>query len=1282
MKRKNTFILLAIFIAGSFSVALTISNATEQTSRLTNSLDTEQTAQISPTPVVSRIAQNDPRGHFTGRMFFSGFDDTESDGYYDTLMIDVEVKINTSGSYVVMAALYDRTFQRKYYNPYENELYFEEGYHLWGNSSFQDLTIGLHNITVYFNCTQMRALKLAGPYMITHIQLAEGSSQYNYEVFEEKWSDNPDEKPLFIVPQVFDINTFDEPMDAGSFLLNDVVLSEDFLEVNITFQSFSHRESRDEPYYIRLALRNATGETIGHLERTIWLQSNVSNEVTLVIPKEFLGLFDFGGNPLPTLSFEEVAIVELNHRGAFDTCNMSYAASAYSIDTIDVSSITQVQILGSGETSNFGSLSVNESVVFGIIPQTFNDVLHMEVDRTEPQDVWNLPDFDVWYHDGFGRIRGRWHQGIIYWEDWWDNINTDHYMTHIGKYQGPWLFHVVHSDYGQQPETTQDLTIRVDITEDTSPPDVSFTSPTDGDHIMQYYGIPIKGTGTDESTVTMYQILVDQRVLFRYNPYDWNWGQMPTGDEFSFVWYPPEDIALNEEIEIVIRAFDLTLQSTETAISITINAGTIPSPESTIDKGLEWLRTQQNLDGSWDYQPGGGYGNAGMTALGALCFIQAGLAHEQVVTVAIDYLINEFYPDQDDGQSIYHSTYETSMATTTLVAYNATLPSYNSSLDALIDEAIKWLINTQNDETWSVSLTDPWYGGWRYGDDHQSSDLSVSQWAILALATYDNFNPGLLDPSLWDKVQIFVRRCRGGYDVSGEWEYDGGFTYTPSTEDWRGGGGGSYGSMTAAGIWGLFLSGSEPDDPDIVSALDWINNSYQIVGGNPNYGNSFEYYWYLSASKAFLMAGREGDQWWYDEITNYLNTHMIAESPTRAYWDNTMGQEPPVFATVQAILSQQVFYGHIPTHMLEVTLETVDGSALYLWNSTLGVGYNYTTGLEESSASASYSGLLTDKQSVFILSPTKGEYFIDVFPAASEDGISAPQDMILRARALTDTGHTISYRTEIIQYTDTDDYPQVLRYRMILSTISGLDINFLFDGYEFFTHSVNFDSVNYPAYVDIGDEFDVTVVFHSIGAATITSGSAFSIGEDFDHRDIVFSDWVQNAEKIFLFTYSTTGFPAGIRTIVIGLISEDTNPVIIRIKVQVGNRAPEGSWEELNQVLSGTETITWTASDPDGDSLTFNVILVEPDATEVTLKSDTTDTTYSFDTTAYTDDTGYKIIVEISDGTDTIRLESNFFEIKNAEDTKEPPDVDAPGFEVIFALLALGFILIWFRRKK
>ncbi|MFX1252361.1 MAG: S8 family serine peptidase [Promethearchaeota archaeon] len=88
------------------------------------------------------------------------------------------------------------------------------------------------------------------------------------------------------------------------------------------------------------------------------------------------------------------------------------------------------------------------------------------------------------------------------------------------------------------------------------------------------------------------------------------------------------------------------------------------------------------------------------------------------------------------------------------------------------------------------------------------------------------------------------------------------------------------------------------------------------------------------------------------------------------------------------------------------------------------------------------------------------------------------------------------------------------------------------------------------------------------------------------------------------------------------------------------------------EALSNTVTITWTASDPDGDTLTFTVYYWDG-STWFELASDLTDTSYEWDTTSVSDGSSCKIRIGASDGTFTTEDESNTFTINNPD----PPTV-------------------------
>ncbi|MHA1973968.1 MAG: prenyltransferase/squalene oxidase repeat-containing protein [Candidatus Hodarchaeales archaeon] len=1246
-------------------------------------IDTETNTKTVSVPRIhdsleirNSIGEYDPRGYLTGRIFFKGLVDSEPDGTQDMLQIDVEVNITQTltNPIIVFALLYDNSFIKT-----TSQSGYMEGMEVWGSSGQESLSIGAHNVTVSFNATTLRILRLAGPYEITNVKLGEVGVDFFSELNCDDW-----QKPLFKISKVFDVWTFDEPNDDTSNFgtIQEVSLTNETLRLVFTFTSYDHPGVED--YYINVVLRNGSGDTIVNYGKTVDLEPNTEHWIYLDIPAKYISAFKTRPSAFTSnnLRFEELTIIQLT--GSYDpfsdqSLNFSYAKLFHEETSLDPNSVTTpVNVLHSGEYIDFGLLELNENRSIIVYGEQLTQILKLQINRTEPPDN-SGPNFEFRVNDGFFRERDIWDNDPsstwILWRQFWDKTEVSIIYHQIGQYHGAIEFWVKYPDYGWPDNPQQKLEVKAEIINDTASPIVNIYEPTTGADFQQYYGIPIKGSGTDDSFAYEYQLVFNNKVQLKYRPFTAGWwmpGPVESG-EFSFVWFPDESIL--GSITISIRVIDMVGNVGEALLDLTINSGTKPSPEGTIAKGLEWLKDRQAFDGSWDYN---GWSSSGMTALAALCFIQAGLTYDPVyqpvLDKAIDYLMNAFEDSDEPGvpgkviRQSGHATYETAMAVTALIAYNATRPTYEADLNNIINGAIDWLVVTQNDETWGVTPDKPYYGGWRYGYDHQSSDLSVSQWVFLALSTY-----GYDDPDLWNKVKIFVNRCRGGYEQEGTWYYDGGFSYTPSTEDWRDFGGGSYGSMTAAGIWGLYLSGEPTNNENITSALDWISSlsPEEIVGQNPHFGKSFEYYWYLSASKAYLMAGRPQDKWWYDLITEYLNTHMIATTTTSAYWDNSMGEEPPVMATVQAILSQQVFYGHAPMERLEISVDSPYGSVLTVWNDTWSTGFNHSTGEYYVYGDAQTSEIDSKQQVISIFSPTKGEYFVDLFPTATKDGFP-DQGLILRARALTKENNLISYKTKYIDYQYAGDSPQVLRFKLVYSTVSGVNLEFIDVNPPLFNHLLQLTSLSYPEYVDRGESFNVDFSIKHIASSTLETCLLHLYSTLTGDQNQAFS-LNPNEEKSFSFTGTTLpNDTPGIKTIVITLAANDTNPLVIRCEIQIGNHAPQGEFGEIPNSINGTFNVTWSASDDDNDSLSFVLVLWKPDGDKVNLTI-TTDLYYLFDSTAYPDGSGYGFELIISDGIDVSSFNSLSFTINNQPESTTVPTLatPTPGLEFFFSLLAL-----------
>lgn len=373
-------------------------------------------------------------------------------------------------------------------------------------------------------------------------------------------------------------------------------------------------------------------------------------------------------------------------------------------------------------------------------------------------------------------------------------------------------------------------------------------------------------------------------------------------------------------------------------------------PHTAIDHGLVWLCNNQNSNGSWS-------NSVGMTSLGSLVFLNSG-ASESHFTVqdAIGYITSYVQPDGSISIGYPYSTYETSLSVMALVA------THNPSHTATINNAANWLKDSQWDESclWGSVNMDNWhYGGFGYGS-HTRPDLSNTQFALMALDSVTSISKGDL---LWDKAQVFLARDQMrqqdvsipdlAYTVTWDPSYniynDGGFVYFPGTS--LSTTGTSYGSMTAAGIWGLRLCDVPPSDPRTVAALNWLLSNYtwdNNPGMTPD-GRRFQYYYYLGLSKALTMTLPteffDGHDWYAD-----MSAKLLALQHPDGHWINTYtghgGEGDPALCTSYSVLSLQVREIPAPISRLSWLTFILNSNAdLHVYDPEgRHVGMNYASG--------------------------------------------------------------------------------------------------------------------------------------------------------------------------------------------------------------------------------------------------------------------------------------------------------------------------------------------------
>lgn len=309
-----------------------------------------------------------------------------------------------------------------------------------------------------------------------------------------------------------------------------------------------------------------------------------------------------------------------------------------------------------------------------------------------------------------------------------------------------------------------------------------------------------------------------------------------------------------------------------------------------IEKGLEWLRDNQNADGSWDAY--GGYKVAG-AAMATLAFLEQGYDEsDSAVADGIAYIVSRQQADGSISSGWGDVNYETSCAIWALAATG------NSGYEDEIANAVDWMVKNQWDEA-SPSQCDEsdekYWGGFGYDWDDRP-DLSNSQFSLIALRAAE------LDPAspTWSKAITFIQRCRGTED---------GFIYLPGES--VAGGTTSYGSMTAAGVWALRLCGRPTGDEYVQGGLNWLKDNY-AYDENPVL-LWMHYYYIWSAAKAFLICDIKGeigglipvepeddpafDPGWYYDFSKYL---VNAQNP-----DGSWTREETYTDTFWALLTLQ-----------------------------------------------------------------------------------------------------------------------------------------------------------------------------------------------------------------------------------------------------------------------------------------------------------------------------------------------------------------------------------------
>lgn len=309
--------------------------------------------------------------------------------------------------------------------------------------------------------------------------------------------------------------------------------------------------------------------------------------------------------------------------------------------------------------------------------------------------------------------------------------------------------------------------------------------------------------------------------------------------------------------------------------------------DAAVERGLDWLASQQQRDGSFPTLP---QGQPGVTSLCVLAFLAHGHLpgegkHGRAIERAIDYVIKCQKPsglvalvaprDAKINRVVGHEigvtvVYNHAMGALALCeAYALDGTDRARQLEPTIERALAATLEMQN---WPKDVADD-EGGWRYLDDYddRDSDLSVTGWQLMLLRSAKNAGFDVADEPIERAIGYVRRTFRPELEA---FSYKTGPDYRVS----RG--------MSGAGVLALAHAGLH-GTPEARQAGNWILQ------------NGFEEY---NGTGQLRGYDRQHDRYHYGLLTCCQAMYQLGGTSWREFY-------PP---TVEAVLSGQSSDGSWP----------------------------------------------------------------------------------------------------------------------------------------------------------------------------------------------------------------------------------------------------------------------------------------------------------------------------------------------------------------------------------
>lgn len=315
-----------------------------------------------------------------------------------------------------------------------------------------------------------------------------------------------------------------------------------------------------------------------------------------------------------------------------------------------------------------------------------------------------------------------------------------------------------------------------------------------------------------------------------------------------------------------------------------------PDIQRSVDRGLEWLASRQNENGSWScvvgYKLNEGYESdverkqsehVCVTALAGMAFLAHGDVpgqgrYGQVIEKALDYVLS--CVRDSDGYITKNGTRMYEHAFSTMFLAEIYGMSRRQDVGEKLRSAVRCILNSQNNE-----------GGWRYQPTPVDADISVTVSTLQALRAARNV--GVSVPRL--AIESAVKYIKGCANDDGSFNYQINRGMTRSTFP-----------LTACGIVALHTAG-EYTDRQVDRGIRWLQRNKASMDLKEYHFMYGHYY----AVQAFYVAGGRAFEDYYSEISR----RMMQAQQADGSWEDNVGE---TYATAMACVIMQVPCHYLP----------------------------------------------------------------------------------------------------------------------------------------------------------------------------------------------------------------------------------------------------------------------------------------------------------------------------------------------------------------------------------